>query len=322
VRAKRRESPFRVLGSLVALAGIAVAFVFFGAHDEQAGDAAARVELAAVAPATSTLSVGSVPLLGAYIPDTSAAAFTGFEKLTGTDLQVAMYNSWWGRPFLTTFAEGVYQAHATPLVQMTPGKTALRAIADGSQDTYLMEYAAAVRTYREPVIISFGAEFNVNWFPWGYTHASPASFVAAWRHIVSVFRRAGADNVTWLWNADAVAGQAVNPRPWWPGSGYVTWTGLDGYYSRPGDTFASLFSRSLRDLRAFDGKPVFIAETAVAATADRGTQIANLFASVKADKLAGFAWFDSPGAEDWRIDDSPSAVAEFGAAAKRYGYGS
>lgn len=313
-------SPFRLLASAVALAGVAAVFVFCGAHDASGGDAAARVELAGVTPATSTLSIGSAPLVGAYLPDTSASAFTRFESLTGTNLRVAAYNSWWGRPFLTTFAEGVYQAHATPLVQMTPGKLALSQIADGAQDTYLMEYAAAVRAYREPVIISFAAEFNVNWFQWGYTHASPASFVAAWRHIVAVFRRAGADNVTWLWNADTLTGQAVDPRPWWPGNAYVTWVGLDGYYSKPGDTFASLFNKSLTDTRAFTNKPVFIAETAVSATADRATQIPELFASVKADKLVGFAWFDAPGAEDWRIDHSPSAIAEFSTAAREYGY--
>ena len=29
-----------------------------------------------------------------------------------------------------------------------------------------------------------------------------ATFVAAWRHIVTLFRAEGADNVTWLWTVN------------------------------------------------------------------------------------------------------------------------
>ena len=44
-----------------------------------------------------------------------------------------------------------------------------------------------------PVILSFGHETNGNWYSWAYRHASQqAAFVAAWRHIVSVFRTIGA----------------------------------------------------------------------------------------------------------------------------------
>lgn len=37
-----------------------------------------------------------------------------------------------------------------------------------------------------------GSEMNGNWEAWGYTHASPADYIAAWRHAVTVFRAAGA----------------------------------------------------------------------------------------------------------------------------------
>ena len=86
-----------------------------------------------------------------------------------------------------------------------PGRaSASPAIAAGKYDGYLSAYAEAVRAYRHPVILSFGHEMNGNWYSWGYTHTSPAVFVAAWRHIVTLFRALGAQNVTWLWTVNII----------------------------------------------------------------------------------------------------------------------
>ena len=76
------------------------------------------------------------------------------------------------------------------------------AIAVGKYDTYLNGYAKAVRAYNHPVILSFGHEMNGDWYSWGYRHASPANFVAAWRHIVTLFRKRRVGNVTWLWTVN------------------------------------------------------------------------------------------------------------------------
>ena len=45
----------------------------------------------------------------------------------------------------------------------------------------------------------------------------------------------------------------ARPRPsgtqpikaWWPGTNYVTWVGIDGYYLKPSDTFSSVFGGAL-----------------------------------------------------------------------------
>ena len=44
---------------------------------------------------------------------------------------------------------------------------------------------------------------------WGYRHTSPAAFVAAWRHVVNVFRAQGAYNVTWLWTINIIDNRAA-----------------------------------------------------------------------------------------------------------------
>ncbi len=74
---------------------------------------------------------------------------------------------------------------------------------------------------------------NATWYSWGYHHVPPATFVAAWRHVVTLFRDQGAGNVTWLWTINATLGSTGPIAAWWPGARYVTWVGIDGYYYRP-----------------------------------------------------------------------------------------
>ena len=145
--------------------------------------------------------------------------------------------------------------------------------------------------------------------------------MAAWRHIVDVFRSTGADNVTWLWTVNAVvngSSQIPNPDAWWPGADYVTWVGIDGYYFHAGQTFFSLFGSTIVDIRQVTNDPVIIAETGAASVAGKAAKIADLFQGVKASDMLGFVWFDAIGNENWRIDNSASAVAAYRKGALAY----
>ena len=64
----------------------------------------------------------------------------------------------------------------------------------------------ASATYGHAVVIGFGHEMNAPWYTWGYRHIPASTFVAAWRHIVTLFRDEGAENVTWLWTLQADRG--------------------------------------------------------------------------------------------------------------------
>ena len=147
-----------------------------------------------------------------------------------------MYYSPWDDPFSTSFAQAAWDHDAYVLVQLEPKGVTLASIAAGGSDAYLRSYADAVVAFGHPVILSFGHEMNGTWYSWGYGHASPATFVAAWRHVVRVFRAAGAANVTWLWTVNSIAGASSSLSQWWPGAAWVDWTGVDGYYFRATDT--------------------------------------------------------------------------------------
>jgi mannan endo-1,4-beta-mannosidase len=247
------------------------------------------------------------------VPD-SYDGITEFTAATGVRPNVVPYYSGWLEPFQETFAVTAAQHGAVPLVQMDPTDISLAAIASGQYDGYLKTYADAVRAYDHPVIFSFGHEMNGGWYSWGYRHTPAAVFVAAWRHIVNLFRAFGAKNVTWLWTVNVLHPhhriRVPSPVSWWPGSSYVTWVGIDGYYFNSSFTFASLFGPTIAAVRELTKAPILIAETAASRTAGQPAKIADLFAGVRLYGLLGFVWFDSIHLEDWRIS-SPAAIAAF-----------
>jgi beta-mannanase len=44
-------------------------------------------------------------------------------------------------------------------------------------------------------------------------------------------------------------------RQWWPGASWVNLVGIDGYYYRSSDTFSSVFSRTIAQIRTFSNAP-------------------------------------------------------------------
>jgi Glycosyl hydrolase family 26 len=260
--------------------------------------------------------------LGVYVKGTPASydGVTAFANETGARPDLVMYYSGWYVPFPGGFAKTVADNGAAPLVQMDPDKIgtkiSIAGIASGQYDGYLTAYAAAVRAYHYPVILSFGHEMNGSWSSWGYGHTRPAVFVAAWRHIVTLFRELGARNVTWLWTVniinDTQRGKIPSPAPWWPGSSYVTWVGIDGYYLKPNWQFAPLFGPTIAKVHSLTSDPILIAETGAVPEANQAVKIADMFDGIRAYGLLGFVWFDSTNSagQDFSLS-SHAALATF-----------
>jgi hypothetical protein len=265
------------------------------------------------------------PLVGVYEPGAPAgwSGVAGFTAATGVKPGIVVYYSPWRDPFAASFARAAWGHGACVLVQLQPDGVTLSSIAAGGSDAYLRSYADAVVAFGHPVILSFAHEMNGTWYPWGEGHEPPAAFVAAWRHVVRVFRTEGAANVTWLWTVNSVNGASRSLSQWWPGAAWVSWIGVDGYYFRATDSFESVFGSTIAGIRAFSGAPLLIAETAVGTTVSREQQIDALFAGVRARRLAGVVWFDEAQHaglyhQDWRLEDDPSALAAFTAAVATY----
>lgn len=285
--------------------------------------AAAFVAYTPVRPAqrghTSQRGLNSLPTApGSYIglyTHGSPASYAGvkaFTMATGVTPSVVVYYSGWLEPFQVRFATTVAHDGAIPLVQIDPTSTSVAAIAGGQYDSYLSAYAKVVRAYHRPVILSFGHEMNGHWYSWGYTHTSPTVFVAAWRHIVTLFRALGAQNVTWLWTINTIheTTGVPSPRPWWPGNSYVNWVGIDGYFTNSSSVFPSVFGPTIVYARALTHDPILISETSATPVTSQPAKIADLFAGIHLYGLLGFVWFDSSEGVDWRLR-TPAAIAAF-----------
>jgi mannan endo-1,4-beta-mannosidase len=271
----------------------------------------------------ASVSTKSGMLMGAYEADAprSWSGLSEFATKTGTKPRIALYYSEWNSGFNATFAKTARSHGATVYDQLQPTGVTLTSIAAGSSDSYLHTYARQLQAFGCPVILSFAHEMNGNWYPWGAGHVSPSDFIAAWRHIVQLFRGDGVSNVTWVWsvNDTTTVAEANSLRQWWPGSAWVNWVGIDGYYYFKGDTYHSVFGETIAKIRTFSRAPVMISETAVGVTSDRESQIAALFAGARSDHLAAVVWFDkaqNSGVyhQDWRLEDDPAALRAFKAA--------
>ena len=101
-------------------------------------------------------------------------------------------------------------------------------------------------------MLRFAHEMNLlssDWGP-GKEGNTASSYVDAWRHIVTIFRQEGADNVKWVWAPNVDYGG----RPFtqfFPGDEWVDYVALDGYnWGATGgeswETFSQIFASSYR----------------------------------------------------------------------------
>lgn len=282
----------------------------------------AAVPIARVLPAGHGVPIG---VYESAFPNNPTAG-SAFAADVGVQPRMLVYFSSWGERFRTTFAAAAHSNGAVPVVQIEPTNVPLSGIISGQYDTYLRQYALAVRLYQYPVILSFGHEMNGYWYSWGNTKSTPAQFIAAWRHVVTVFRAIGATNVKWLWtvnnfSADTSGRKTVSGdiQQWWPGQQWVDLAGIDGYYYTSDLAFDSVFGPAITAVRKLTSVPLMIAETAVGTTADRETQISGLLAGAKADNLFGIVWYDAAQNsglyhQNWSLEADPVAAAAFKAA--------
>jgi hypothetical protein len=275
------------------------------------------------APAHTVARVATgVSLAGPGLP--TVASIGVWEKDTGTHPAMIEYYTGWGAQLDEAVVWAIHRAGAEPVIGIDTDKAPLSAVTAGQYDSWLKAYAASLGRLPFKVAVSVDHEFNGPWWPWSFNRQSAAQFTAAWRHIHDVFAAQKA-NVTWIWAANVTYPDTARLAPFWPGDGYVNLVGLDGYYTTPSSTFAAVFTPTIKQVRAFTGKPILITETGANPASGRPRAIANVFAGASAAGVAGLIWVDhdNPSAHgpphNWLIDKDPAALAAFRAAAARYG---
>lgn len=279
-------------------------------------------------PARHTLAPSSGTLFGAYVQPTTGAdlaaqesAVLSLERQIGRRIAVDQHYDPWNVPLPLAISRWDLAHGRIPMVSWQGANA--RKIVAGDYDSLLRARAVQLRDLHGPVMLRWFAEMN------GVVHdadtVSPATFIAAWRHIHNIFRSVGATNVLWVWCPTSGGFATGDAQRFYPGNSYVDWIGADGYNWAPvrphaaWRSFAEIFGAFYR-WGAATGLPLLIGEYgavegAAGAKAGWFGQAAAQLRTQMPD-IRAVVYFDDDHKNygenfNWRVTSSASALAAF-----------
>lgn len=236
--------------------------------------------------------------------------------------KTAILNSFYGfgsqSPFPNPLVTQCKAIPATPMITWQPNTAPLADIIAGTYDGYITTWATAAKAAGIPIYVRFAHEMNHGWYPWGQPHVTPATYVEAWQHVVSLVRSI-APNVQFVWCISSQLTEAEGSL--FPGDTYVDWVSMDGYNrDNAGQwrSFATIFDAGYHVITQLSSKPVLIAETASVEDPvnpnHKAGWIHNTFGNLipnRYPKIQAACYFDAHGTENlnYAWDSSPAALS-------------
>lgn len=226
-----------------------------------------------------------------------------FESQIGRKLAIHLSYNGWSNSFPTSQISDDVTNNRVPLISMSCGMNNA-ATAAGGEDSNIIATANALKGLGIPVMLRWEWEFNLTSNNSACLldptkSSDPLStqesdFIAAWKHIWTLFKQQGATNVIFVWNP---SGGGVNPTPFYPGDTYVDWIGIDHYDQTASDaSFSDVFSGPY-SVNAVHNKPIIIGETGAYA-ANQGVFISQAESMIKTSQFSlikAYCYFDAPG---------------------------
>jgi hypothetical protein len=221
-------------------------------------------------------------------------------------------------PWLNDFTEG---ENADLNAAQDPNKNGLKRIVAGKYDNYLRQWASAARNSGVTILLRLGHEMNDPYrYPWGPQNNEPSDFIAAWKHVVELFRHEKANNIVWVWAPHLAYGEF---DAFYPGPEWVGWTGtgtLNYGTVAPWSqwwTFEEIFGKHYPSLEAFN-KPILISEFgSLAVGGDRSKWYADAFRDFeeKYPRVKGLMFFHHGNdasttyqSLNWQITSDPAVL--------------
>ena len=188
-------------------------------------------------------------------------------------------------------------------------------ILEGKHDEYIYRFLVGAGGYPGDVVLRPFHESNGTWYDWapgsrrGYC-TSAAQWKQAWRHVVSVGRRAGAANVRFMWCMNATDTDG-SPRmeDLWPGSAHVDLVGADVYNFGGSNTFPGLLSDAYARITSLDHTHDFwVSETGskVTDTVDALNFYRSLYLTREFPRLTTILYFSK---DMFALDGNPAVAA-------------
>lgn len=297
------------------------------------------------APGRSTASgpgtAGTVPTTGPGVAlgiDTPAANLDNvIAELGRTPAIINRFIGWQGPrgrpiPFPQGFVDQITAMGSLPMITWMPvtpaeakasGATVsiLKEITSGRYDPFLEKWAAAAKGDGHTVYLRLMHEMNGGWYAWGarVDGNTPRDYVAAFRHVVTIFQQAGATNVQFVWCvATASQGTHGSLASYFPGDRYVSWVSMDGYNRNPAQprSFQEIFAGAYATLTRLSTRPIMIAEMGTAQNPADPSAMASWITDAfltaipsQFPRIKAVNYFDSKGKVDYSVDGVPTALA-------------
>jgi beta-mannanase len=144
-------------------------------------------------------------------------------------------------------------------------------------------------------------------------------FVAAWKHIVTIFRQEGATNVRWVWAPYTNTGcdGCDIYASLWPGDAYVDYAAFSTFDWKGARTMVDLYRSSVTAIRAITSKPIIVAEIGTPAGDRKAGWLRDGYTSTYTTYpgILAIVYFDVlvTGQPDWRLTQPPAAAAAYAA---------
>jgi hypothetical protein len=296
--------------------------------------AALLVCFASVSAASASASIQ----LGAYVRGAPGSGQTmdEYASLVGQRPGIVMWYRGFDQPLMYSSEIANLSARAsTPMVSLEPvdqngTDIPLSQIAAGNYDTYIHKAASVAKAWGGRIMIRFAYEMNLSpdaGIPWGGGPGAvggntAADYIAAWRHVVGIYRADGATNAEFVW-APNIDDGGIPFSQYFPGDEWVDDVGLDGYnwgsaFESTGHKWLGLgdtFSSSYATLTQLSSKPVIFTETASAEIGgDKAAWIRRGFLNElpqRFPRVTGVIWFNVQKESDWRVDSSQASLEAF-----------
>ncbi|WP_165614839.1 glycoside hydrolase family 26 protein [Flagellimonas flava] len=127
----------------------------------------------------------------------------------------------------------------------------------GDYDKVIKKYAAWAKSTDRPIYLRIGYEFDGP-----HNELEPESYVKAYRRIVDVLRKKGADNIAFVWHSYASKPfKDYKLSEWYPGDNYVDWVGISVFGHAYGSADFGPYCDNVLNFAKEHGKPVMIAES-------------------------------------------------------------
>jgi len=268
---------------------------------------------------------------------------TAYEKAVGKKAAWVYFSHNWyaGRSFPQSTAKWIRDRGSIPFIRLQiwssseirnreDPKYAPNKILTGVFDGAFRAWARDARKFGSPLMVEYGVEVNGRWFPWNgqwnggsetakYGDPSypdgPERFRDAYRRIIDIMRKEGANNITWVFHVS----HADHPEEKWnrfeyyyPGDNYIDALGVSIYGpTNPREDEAYDFREMMDYVYPRLGKmnkPVFVLEFGCTHNHVRMNQAAwaeralSDLTNGRWSKVVGISWWN----EAWSRDRNPA----------------